>query len=180
MTLNKTTNSGPLATRLLPNAPGQYGTYFFATDLGRYYYSDGEKWIEKNIDAMYASPETETVIVCGVGADNAINPVRTDIEGNLMVSGTPKAASFTNLNPTGALTPAGVSLQIVAANPERQYFFFQNPSDISMFISIGDAKGSNGIVIGAGGGGIAWENFVPTNAIHVFCSAAKRYVAYEA
>lgn len=179
MTLNKITNSGLLINRPLPNAPGQYGTYFFATDAARYYYSDGEKWVEKNIDATYASPETEAVVVCGVGVDNAINPVRTDTEGNLMVSGSPKGALF--ISRGGITAVPAASKLVVGENQDRQYFFFSNPSDADMYISIGTAASTSSILVGKGGGGIAWENFVPTNAIYVYCAAltAKNYVAYE-
>lgn len=177
--LNKTTNRG--TSLPLPYADSYFGTYYFLTTENTYYYSDGQKWIKKPLDTSDASPETEAKIICGISPENAIVPIKADSEGNLMVSGSPKAATFvTRSGTTTAPTPA--SKMVVDYNPDRQYFFFSNPSDTDMYISVGTAATTSSILVGKGGGGIAWENFVPTNAIYVYCGAitAKAYVAYEA
>lgn len=77
---------------------------------------------------------------------------------------------------------ANGSAQVVAANTSRQSFIFHNISDTDMYLCLtgAPATATNGILVKASGG--YWENppnFCPTNAITVYCTAVKSYVAVE-
>jgi len=177
--LNKITNKGTLAQRPLPYADGVFGTYFFCTDCdgGKYYYSTGEKWEARTIDATELDPATDSQIICGISADGSINPVKLDASGGIKVSGGSQGP-FTSRS--GTIASANTSQAVVAANLSRNFFFFQNISDTDMYLGIGAAASTSSMLIPKNGGGMGFDVFVPTNAINVLCTAqGKNFVAFE-
>jgi len=176
--LNKTTSKGTLTQRPLPNDPGVYGTYFFCTDCdgGTYYYSNGESWVVKTLDVTDLSPETDAQVMCGIASDNTINPVKLDSFGVLR---TTRQGAFTNKS--GTITAGGTSQNIAAYHADRNYFFFQNVSDTTMYLNLSANATTSSIPVAANGGTFVWDNFAPINPINVFCAATgKAFVAFEA
>ena len=163
-----------------------YGQYVFETVSGTYYYSDGEKWNQIQLDTDEAAPDTETSIICGVRVtDNSIAPIKVDDNGGLIVAGNSRAAAFTRLSGvTTSLATTGVQI-VSGAYDGRLYFFFQNLSDADMnleFVAPGENfnASSNSIRVGKGGNGIIFDKIVPTNTIKLYCPLVdKRFVAYE-
>lgn len=185
----KITDSGPYAS--IPSAATRLDKYYFATDQGKYYYSDGSKWREKIVDLTDIDPDTEARVMCGITPTGGINPIKISDQGALLLSGSisvgnVNASSFTSgalLDKSGGfvVATANTSIQVVAQNANRKYFFFQNISDTDMYLSIGGtASLTSGMLMAKNGGGISCDSFVPTQAITVFCTAAgKNFTAYE-
>lgn len=192
--LNRNTAKGTEADRPLPNADGVYGTYYFCTDCvtngvaGTYFYSNGERWEAKALDKTDLSPETEAQIICGISIDGSINPIKLDAAGNVMVSGGTggtggtggSGGSGTFIKRSGTIAAAYTSQQVMAANTARKYLFFQNVSDADMYIAFSEAATTSSILVPKNGGAIAWDVFVPTNAVNVLCTiVGKKFTAYE-
>jgi len=81
--------------------------------------------------------------------------------------------SFTNYS--GTIVSAGVSQEIIAASPDRNFLLVQNLSTTDpMYVGIGySPSDTTGISISANGGGIVFEDgAVPVEAIHIFCNTA--------
>ena len=176
--LNKTTNRGTLSARPLANAAGVYGTYYFCTDCdgGTYYYSNGESWVTKTLDTTDLSPETDAQVMCGISSDNSVNPVKLDSLGVLRTS---RQGAFTNRS--GTITTGGTSQNIAAYHADRNYFFFQNISDVAMYLNFSADATTSSILVAANGGSFTCDNFAPINPINVLCATTgKKFVAFEA
>jgi len=182
----KTTDSGTFA--LIPPAATRLDKYYFATDQGKYYYSDGSSWREKLVDLTDIDPETEARVMCGITPSGGINPIKISDTGALLLSGSisvgsVSASSYTAgtvLNKSG-VTVANTSVTVAAANSGRKYLFFQNISNTDMYLSIEvAASATSGMLIGKNGGGISCDSFIPTQQINVFCTVAgQNFIAYE-
>lgn len=89
--------------------------------------------------------------------------------------------SFANFS--GTITSAGVSQQVVAASPDRNFLLVQNLSTtVPMYVGIGySPSATTGICISANGGGIIFEDgAVPIEAINIFCdTAGEPFVALQ-
>lgn len=92
----------------------------------------------------------------------------------------PQTGTYTDKSGT---TTATTSVQVLAANTNRKSFFFQNISDTDMYLCITGAAATttNSLLVKASGGYYETPtNFVPTNAITVYCTASsKNFVAGE-
>lgn len=74
---------------------------------------------------------------------------------------------------TLTITAANTSQQVFA-NTKRSYLFVQNNSDTDMFMEIGGTP-SNGVgirLLANGGAFVAENEFIPSGAVNIICSAA--------
>jgi hypothetical protein len=164
--LRKITNSGLLADR--PNPLAVPNTYYFATDEGKYYSSEGEQWVERTVDVDDVSPESETILACGLSYTGAIDPIKVG------------AAPIQDYS--GSIAVSETSQTVLEANPERRFFIFQNISDTDMYIGVGtEAVVGEGLLIAKNGGSLTCDNFTPIEEINVAClSSGKLFTAFEA
>jgi hypothetical protein len=79
-----------------------------------------------------------------------------------------------------------LSLTVAFENPSRGFFFFQNISDATMWLNIGDhaVANSNSIMVAPQGSVIFNGSFIPSEVINVLCPTAtsgspKKYIAKE-
>jgi hypothetical protein len=163
--LRKITNSGLLADR--PNPLAVPNTYYFATDEGKYYSSEGEQWVERIIDVDDISPEAESVLTCGLSHTGAIDPIKVG------------AAPVTNLSDT--ITAGGTAQVVSVANDSRRFFLFQNISDTDMYVGVGVTPTvGTGLLIAKNGGTLTCDSFVPVEEIQVICATTgKVFTAFE-
>lgn len=164
--LRKITNSGPLADR--PNPLAVPNTYYFATDEGKYYSSEGERWVERTVDVDDVSPESEAILSCGLSYTGAIDPIKVG------------AAPVDNLS--GTISTSNTAQVIAEANDSRRFFFFQNVSNVDMYLGVGFTPTvGTGILIARSGGTLTCDSFVPVEEIKVICeSSDKAFTAFEA
>lgn len=172
--LRKNTTAGLFSAR--PSAAA-VGTYYFATDNGHYYYSDGTTWTLKDPDVTEVDPSTETVLSCGVSSLGAIQPFKVTPDGFQRIAGVVGEAT----NYTGTIAEAHVSQKVADAKAERKYLIVQNTSNTDMFVGVGFTPTTDsGILLPKTGGSLICDLFVPTQQINIICSAAgKGYCALE-
>lgn len=164
--LRKITYSGLLADR--PNALAVPNSYYFATDEGKYYSSEGTNWIERIVDHDDLAPDTEAVIACGISHTGAIDPI--------------KIGSGPVQNKSGAISSGGTAQTVSAANEERRFFMLQNISDADMYVGVGyTPEVGLGLLIAKNGGTLTCDTFVPVEEIKVICaSSGKKFTSFEA
>jgi hypothetical protein len=104
--------------------------YYYGTDTGIYYYSNGTSWTVKTFD-----------------------------EGRSVV------------NQSGTIATGGTAQLLLAANTDRRWFFFQNTSNDDMYLGFGyTPTTTNGIFVAKSGTIFQLSDFVPTDAVFVFCA----------
>lgn len=166
--LRKITHSGLLADR--PNPLAVPNSYYFATDEGKYYSSEGTNWVERIVDHDDLAPDTEAVIACGISHTGAIDPI--------------KIGSGPVTDKSGTIAAVGVAQTVSAANDERRFFMLQNISDTDMYVGVGvdyTLTVGSGLLIAKNGGTLTCDSFVPIQEIKVICaSAGKKFTAFEA
>ena len=162
----KITHSGLLADR--PNPLSVPNSYYFATDEGKYYSSEGERWVERIVDVDDLAPDTEAYLACGITHTGAIDPIKIG------------AGPVSNLS--GEITVAGTSQNVSEANENRRYFILQNISDTDMYVGVGyTPEVGLGLLIAKNGGTLTCDSFVPSEEINVICSTVgKKFTAFEA
>lgn len=84
--MSELTEKGLLSERPAP-ASNPTG-YYYATDEGKYYKSNGETWTEISTDFQDVAPTTPINIAAGVAEDGTINPLKLNDLGSLKVHGT--------------------------------------------------------------------------------------------
>jgi hypothetical protein len=91
----------------------------------------------------------------------------------------PSAGPVTDYSST---TASGNKTIISAENPSRAYLAFQNNSDTTMYLYLGDGAPSdtNSLKVNAGGSVTFNGSWVPSSPVKVRCSSAsKAYACYE-
>jgi hypothetical protein len=174
--LRKITNSGLLADR--PNPLTVPNTYYFATDENKYYSAEGEVWVEREIDMEDLSPETDAVLVCGLSANGAVNPIKVSSEGYMIAGGVGGSVTAT----AGTISTLHVSQKVFDANPDRQFLYILNSSNADMYVGIGFTPTmTHGIFLHKTGGSIMFNSyFVPTQQINIIGDGAnKTFTAIE-
>jgi hypothetical protein len=105
-----------------------------------------------------------------------------DTDG-LLTTTTPAASVLRPLTDrSGSLSGHSSPQAVAIANPDRQYFFFQNISDETLWIDFGTTatEDSPSIRIAAGGSFVMEGSFVSTDSISVIgATSSKKYVAKE-
>jgi hypothetical protein len=164
--LRKITYSGLLADR--PSPFSVPNSYYFATDEGKYYSSEGDRWVERIVDHDDLAPDTEAVIACGISHTGAIDPI--------------KIGSGPVLDKSGTIATGGTAQTVSAANAERRFFMLQNISDTDMYVGVGyTPEVGLGLLIAKNGGTLTCDSFVPIEEIKVICaSPGKKFTAFEA
>lgn len=164
--LRKITRSGLYADIGSPFA--SVGAYYYATDQEKYYYSEGDGWVEREVDLDDLSPDTETYLACGISHTGAIDPIKI---GSGPVTGK-----------SGTIATGGTAQTVSAANAERRFFMLQNISDTDMYVGVGYTPTvGSGLLIAKNGGTLTCDSFVPIEEIKVICaSSGKKYTAFEA
>jgi hypothetical protein len=155
--LRKITYSGPLADR--PNPLAVPNSYYFATDEGKYYSSEGTNWVERIVDVDDIAPDSHT---------GAIDPI--------------KIGSGPVTDKSGTIATGGTAQTVSSANPERRFFMLQNISDTDMYVGVGYTPAAGlGLLIAKNGGTLTCDSFVPIEEIKVICaSSGKKFTAFEA
>lgn len=171
----KITNSGLLADR--PLAIAAPNTYYFATDNGKYYSSDGENWVERQVDVDDLSPETDAILICGISSTGSIDPVKLNPGGSLQIG----AGAGEVANRSGTIASGNVSQKVADANTSRKFLYLLNHSNTDMYVGIGfTPTTSNGMLLLKDGGSITFDSFVPSQQINIVCaSASKVFTALE-
>jgi len=108
--------------------------------------------------------------------DNSGNPITPT---NPIPTSKVTRGNLTDRN--GSITQANVSQQIAPANPNRNYFVFQNVSDTDMSLDFGIPAiiGTSFLVI-AKASFVMEDSFISTQAINVICaSQGKAYASKE-
>lgn len=80
------------------------------------------------------------------------------------------------------IATGGLAQEVMATNPERAYFFFQNLSDTDMWLDFGveAVDDSPSILIPSGQAFPLGDSFIPTQSVSVLCTAtAKKFIAKE-
>lgn len=164
--LRKITYSGPLADR--PSPFSVPNSYYFDTDEGKYYSSEGDKWVERIVDVDDIAPDTEAYLACGISHTGAIDPI--------------KIGSGPVLDKSGTIAIEGTAQTVSAANDERRFFLLQNISDTDMYVGVGyPPTVGSGLLIAKNGGTLTCDSFVPIAEIKVVCaSAGKKFTSFEA
>ena len=159
----------------IPSAISYPSHYYFASDEGKYYLSDGVSWHEYTFDFDDLSPETDAYIICGLSRTGSIDPAKVNPDGALR---TP-TGSITDRS--GTIASAATSQKLADANANRQYLLIQNISNADMYIGIGFTPTvGTGLFLHKDGGIFVWDKFVPTNQINIICSSStKAFTALE-
>jgi hypothetical protein len=117
-------------------------------------------------------------VLAGVYDGTDVLPMLVDALGRLLVVTKGSSGNLTDYSGTAGVADATV----VAANPDRQYLFFQNVSNVDLWINfnVAAALDSPSIKVPPDGS-MVWEgNFVPTQALHVISgTATKKYTCKE-
>jgi hypothetical protein len=162
----KITHSGLLADR--PSPFSVPNSYYFASDEGKYYSAEGERWVERIVDVDDLAPDTEAYLACGITHTGAIDPI--------------KVGAGPVDNQSGTITAGGTAQVVSAANDSRRYFMFQNISDTDMYVGVGyTPEVGLGLLISKNGGTLTCDSFVPVEEIKVVCATTgKKFTAFEA
>lgn len=164
--LRKITYSGLLADR--PSPFSVPNSYYFATDVNKYFSSEGDRWVERIVDHDDLAPDTEAVLACGISHTGAIDPI--------------KIGSGPVVDRRGTIAAGGTAQTVSARNEERRFFMLQNISDADMYVGVGyTPEVGLGLLIAKNGGTLTCDTFVPIDEIKVICaSSGKKFTSFEA
>lgn len=80
------TEKGLLSARPAP-ATNPAG-YYYATDEGKYYKSNGDNWVEISTDFQDIDPRTKVSLMAGLDGDGTLDVVKLNNDGSLKTSNT--------------------------------------------------------------------------------------------
>jgi hypothetical protein len=171
----KITNSGLLADR--PLAVSVPNTYYYATDEGAYYSSDGENWVEREVDVNDLSPETDAILVCGISSTGSIDPVQLNPDGSLQA----RPGAGVVADRSGIVATGHVSQKVADANTARKFLYLLNTSNADMYVGIGFTPTVGyGMLLAKDGGSITFDSFIPSQQINIVSDgSAKAFTALE-
>jgi hypothetical protein len=150
----------------IPSAITYTNHYYFASDEGKYYLSDGVSWREYTFDFDDLSPETDAYISCGLSRTGSIDPLNVNPDGAMRIP------TGSVVNRSGTIASGAVSQKLADANPNRQYLFIQNISSTEMYVGVGFIPTvGTGLFLHKDGGTLVWDKFVPTNQINIICNS---------
>ena len=174
--IRKITNSGLLQNR--PNPLTEPNTYYFATDENKYYSSEGDRWVEREIDMSDISPETDAVLMCGLSDNGTVNPIKVSSEGYMIAGGVGGLVTAV----ADTIATLHTSQKVFDANPDRQFLYILNSSNADMYVGIGFTPTmTHGIFLAKNGGAVTFNSyFVPTQQVNIIGDGAnKTYTAIQ-